>query len=1353
MVFANFIKQARFKYHNPHYNFFQSTYRRFHFYDGLTEYCHFFNSKWYSNHRYAKSKLAISNGHYGVYYTMYNHDEKQNGGVMNMDNYLLASFLLNTSLMLTLSNYLINYYYNLIPKFDLKFDVTADLFQYPTKVNNSKVFKRYFLSSPKSYFKGPVKIINEERFEDPLKRVEARPEEVDQIYENELKIVEMKEKLVDETKEKVVDETKVEVIDQIVVDEAKVKVFDRIVQNENVVVDKVLDENAMDVPDLEEDFDPIDISTDKSFLNNQVNLINTLFAKEEYLRIYSIYQTLKRNNVKVSIDVYNTVLISLVNRSTDTGLSLKDLLQSYETKLTDLLTVYQDLLSNSCKPNYVTYNLILESLLSASLRISDLNTSSNSLLSRESSLSSSNFAQIGLEIFNSIQNFTDLHLTKILPLITKTLVNQPHLIKQDLLSKVLLINQDPISQELHTFEPNFQSSTENLISLIALSKHFAAYPSLFNTAKEKYQFIVSIYNKYKQLYINNGAGSIAEFEVYSPLLESLIQNGFVNLASKFLDDILVDYKSVLRSSMKPTKLQMSNLISSYVIAIANQSNPEATEQAFSLSTKFNKVQYLPELSVELYDNLIKNFVHECYDMMNEKAKLGLSNDSAQLNLIFNKQAAVLERAWILYDHLAVRQDYQSTHSSSKINCREALLSLSIELGDHDRIFHLVKEILASKHMIFDIYVFKQLLSYLYNGVVYESNFNFQYYGLIWSLVESQYAHYKHENSSNFISEVINYLIICPSEDFVEINCQHLMNSSIINNVINTFNFQKDNLYGISMASNFLMQYNGGNIELMNQIIAYQAKLINKFEDTENHYFKLNRELLSLKEMLRPYFAAVIENFKDSILYSPDVLHACKGYDISVPENVTVDPRTLQFEHENDLTYLLNIEYESGVSEFLSLFENKMNFNQKTWELIFNHNFVHDHMMDLRFPVNDFIDRMFEAKFDIDAKLKLLSTLVSIDCEIVSIAVVKFLIKNPTILAEYPTTALVELFKVVTDSPNRYLKKLTYDPPALLFNTIFEHNKNLSWVAEYLKLLSKENQPMLIINLVSQHGFFDNITTKFSETLVLILTRYLWALSKTDNPHFTKEFMKLYIDNTENKQHLQSLALIEVLMQYYLSRDELKPITSVLTKFTTFFGKTQTITEGLLQASFLTSMNQGSFKSIFPMTKANSLRELSLQLLCCVDIATMKEVIDMNRFTISNNLEDFISSIFQTLTEMSKSKLVNKDQIDERFQFIMKGLNLMRVRDLSTRNLTDIITYLFSNDCKETLNILVQKLINNDKFTNVLNFYFMKTTFNNDIEKSQISNILYKACQYVNDKINAMNISTFTQANNISLNLD
>lgn len=114
-------------------------------------------------------------------------------------------------------------------------------------------------------------------------------------------------------------------------------------------------------------------------------------------------------------------------------------------------------------------------------------------------------------------------------------------------------------------------------------------------------------------------------------------------------------------------------IESYVIK-SNDLN-----KGYELLMKFNSVAYLPELPVTFY-----NF------MIIELAKKNM-----------------VEEMWQLYNRIVVRSDFQTTPSMTFVkehgmSCRDLLLSLSIDSGDHERTFQLLKEILVKEHLIADL---------------------------------------------------------------------------------------------------------------------------------------------------------------------------------------------------------------------------------------------------------------------------------------------------------------------------------------------------------------------------------------------------------------------------------------------------------------------------------------------------------------------------------------------------------------------------------------------------------------------------------------------------------------------------
>jgi ribonuclease P protein component len=444
MVLADFIKRSKFCRHKV--NFFQTTYRQFNFYNGVVDYSSLQNERWYYHTKHAKSKLSILNGHYGLYYTMYNHDEKRPASSPDLR---LALTLRNFQNSIVVEIY--------IPNFTIS-QANIQIHQNLDALKNV-VLKQLF--SPLSIIIPKLKLTSKRYYT--------------QNHKEAPKVVELNE------------------------------------------------DDKEQINRIKESVQPTD-----TFLYSQIDKISELYQTNEPGNldlIYPIYQAIIRNGFSLpSVELYDIVLSSIVARNLDSNHDI----ESIESKLTTLLTVYQQLLHEGIKPSSTTYNIIINELLCNSLTVkSAISNDFNQFALNHYLIKSQDFAKMGIDIFESIKQFNSLDLDRIFPNLLSCLINFPELGSQNLMSKIISI----------TTIRNEQVCT----SLIELTSSFSKYPLLFESSQERYKYIVSVYSDYKDVC----SGKDDEFKVYSLLIQSLVCNGHIKLASKFLDDVLSDYKSSL----------------------------------------------------------------------------------------------------------------------------------------------------------------------------------------------------------------------------------------------------------------------------------------------------------------------------------------------------------------------------------------------------------------------------------------------------------------------------------------------------------------------------------------------------------------------------------------------------------------------------------------------------------------------------------------------------------------------------------------------------------------------------------------------------------------------------------------
>ncbi|GMF08069.1 unnamed protein product [[Candida] boidinii] len=126
---------------------------------------------------------------------------------------------------------------------------------------------------------------------------------------------------------------------------------------------ELINSNTKDsIPSMDESLSNPDIELSEnveSFLTQQEFLINNLLKINKHNEVLSLFLRIRGKNIIPNLSIYNSTLKSIPLRS------IVD--ETIENKLTHLLNVYSDMLSNNIKPNNETYNLVINPLLSGSL--------------------------------------------------------------------------------------------------------------------------------------------------------------------------------------------------------------------------------------------------------------------------------------------------------------------------------------------------------------------------------------------------------------------------------------------------------------------------------------------------------------------------------------------------------------------------------------------------------------------------------------------------------------------------------------------------------------------------------------------------------------------------------------------------------------------------------------------------------------------------------------------------------------------------------------------------------------------------------------------------------------------------
>lgn len=1052
---------------------------------------------------------------------------------------------------------------------------------------------------------------------------------------------------------------------------------------------------------------------ESGFRKSQVNRIVSVFAShsdpQELNVIYPIYQSLKRNELTLpTIYEYNIVLKSIAMRALDSDASI----ESVESKLTCLLTVYQDVLSacsknGQCKPNNETFNIILHEIFKGAVATIDLGSSlkiANDTY-QAAFIKSEEFCQVGINLFMSVKDQTELDLTQILPNLVTAVNVHPNLLHKDLVAG--LINLKNIGCANGSY----------YIGLINLSRYLQ-HLGLRLSHEDVYNYISSIFELYKENVRSQVELGKFEFQVYSALIKALIHNGNLNMATKFLDNVLVDFKNGIGSEkIAAQKQNVSNLISDYLQAVIGSGSGEDLNRAYNLLGKFREVNYIPDVSVQVYNDMINRFIGRFTLHEYEKSH---GNDDVIL-----QQQQIYTKIWELYEKAAIRKDFQAgpiTNPRSQsfgleVNCRDFLLSLSLDLNDHEKITRLLKEILLKSHVISDWNVSKKLCLYLYNGV---AAYNNEYYcNLLWSVIELQGSHHygNSKDLNKFLSEHVSFLMHeTPG------NVERLLDSQVVFRAFSLFSLKEDNIYGLMSITNYLMYHlQQPSSSTVFKLMQLQLYLISEFEDTENHYLQLSPELAQFRTVLSQLFAHLHAMYPN-MRVTEQIETAAQKLGLDIAETNVLNMNGADF--VKDLSPLFCVNYSVAVSSFMESFKLGHNFTALTWENVICEEFVLDILeKNSHIKIVDFLDRIAASG---SASAHLFALLISLNNEKINIETLKYVLaKHAQVLGL--TIFLTALADFASISGNKYFLRLVTDNLA----SMLSKNQSKSWLTTLLNKLTLSGQLDTVDTILSTHESLvlglDVTQPEDEDFLKVVLMAYL-NVGKSDK---INEILGHYFQGQEgNRLLLKSDKLLECLLNHYIATGA---YCEVLTNFAVLQDRSAEFEQLIQFARFMSELT-GSPKTTFSevLSDANS---VGLAILNEKNPMRMKDLFEQNKKMIKNK-EQFFDFMVMCLTKASSlSGQAFASQINKRFEAIIKLCKAMNLDEISVASLVNIIKLLALTRSKRLLNILYNKFVHGNHLLPYVNLYFLHVDVSNEKDANLLLNALQNALRQVDDQLN------------------
>lgn len=1005
--------------------------------------------------------------------------------------------------------------------------------------------------------------------------------------------------------------------------------------------------------------------------------------------IYPMYQALKRNNIPLPTTAdYNLVLRSIVMRRLDSEAGIAAL----ESRLTALLTVYEDMLSAckanvDAKPTEETYTVVLSEIFRAVAQADDLGAQCV-----EARIKAEEFGMVGCQLFSSISPLAmDLH--QVLPNLLSFLNNHPHLITDAHLQSILDL---PLQK---SDNPSY------FTGYIGLLTHLPA-SGIKTSKKERYDLAVSIYDTFKRLSDGHIALQESEFSVYEALIDFMVRNGNLGMATNLMDQILLDYKSKVTAEIFGTKeaTQISDLISRYLEAVMGE---VGLQRAYDLLLKFRLVSYIPDLSISFYNTMINALVDRYTLLEIQKA------DAEKEVAATSEQVEVFNQLWSLYDYAVVRKDYNSLTVSH--HCRDSLISLSLDLCDHSHVARLLKETLLSDFQLRDQNVLQKTFLYLAQGTQTHGN---TYYGsLAWALFEQQAAfHEDADGLTQFVSTNVPYLLT--GDAFCR---QNLLRSLAIWRSFNSFDLETHNITGLMSVMYSLMSMNDFTSEEALLFMQMEARLINEFEDPENHYVQISPELELFKLQISSHFS---KNWRQSAQMTDEIVAASRLLNLDM--SFETAPKKLANGHlEIDLSFILSINVDAGSNRFAEYFNSGYNFNEATWRAMANGNFVFGVLeRNKHVRIRDLVSRLIAGAFEDASKAEILSAFIAFGEEKINIEIFKT-------LASHDLDMLAKVVQPFTDFLVKSRNKYFLD----LFNgkatEIMEINSDLHWINQYLTHLIATGNPGLVLEIVEEQRILDlKLELELEKDL---FSSYVFAKINTQKSGEVNLLLKHHFSGKEgNLRLMNSEKLVCTLINFYISQG-LHSV--VLEQFEALRLRSNEVERLLLFCELLENKPSKALNS------SKSLESIALSLLNESDPKAMKTIYDTSRALFRNKSEVF-NTMMQCLT---KAAHVGGSEIAtlllSRFEKTVKFCKYYRLRTLTVESLIIIIQFLSAIKCQRLLNIIANKLVSGGEVLPLIEFYFMEVRIENDHDAAVVLKELKDALQNVHDEINLSMLNT------------
>ena len=502
-------------------------------------------------------------------------------------------------------------------------------------------------------------------------------------------------------------------------------------------------------------------------------IIDNMMAVGKVNEVLSVYLRLRSNNIVPSIKVYNKVMESIRLRETD---------ETMEQKLTNLLNVYSDMISNSIKPDDISYELVIKSLVEGSLHTYQMAQFKEG----------GDFLKIALELFFISHNNESAIMFKDRSIYRELL---------ECLNCYQMVTSTDIKTLYEILKNRMAGDNTLLLSFYLQLIRFASL-------KRDFDSVQLLYNELRSE-IDDQQLKNSQYRIYCSLIEAMNFCGEIQRSSIMLDQII---KNMDSRTARHSQEDISALISSFLKSQA-WIDPY---RAYDTFLKFNRVDWMPDFTVEALSNLFASFL--------------VRND--------------LKMASKVYDYDVIREDFDRSIDSLPTKLENNFLlvhqsfdkyvDLLIVSGDKNLLLKVVREILLKKSLVLSDPMLVRLLDYLEQEGYYELANKF-------IIDQGLKKNEKRDVTlNNYLSLIVDF--IKPEQ------IKDICDTKYFKKTVEQYRLTRDNAYGLmTVFKNITSKLSPNELKLK---FAYYTKVLNyEFDDAANFYVNLPDEVRNFKERL------------------------------------------------------------------------------------------------------------------------------------------------------------------------------------------------------------------------------------------------------------------------------------------------------------------------------------------------------------------------------------------------------------------------------------------------------------------------------------------------------------------------